>query len=293
MALKLVRAVAIAMLLVLTSQPDVQADETSVASCQRKLRPMIEVGGGVQSANDLGDVRLLLRVGVGAVRNRKRSTAEQTFFPNELVWVHIKGDVAVMETPEGYEIPYLDLGFSLVEDRSSLVSRREESALLTTAALFPAEIKRNFAIGQDWVVQVSLVGVEFEYNRKQFDSIAAFAAVAIDALGYKSVSRMREVPGFDGAHVLGFGMEAGIRFLAASESHLRIALGGHADLNLGKNETGGFSVQSDLEAYLAARVDLSRFFQLYFKVGYSAEWESGADLFESSPQMIGGALFIF
>ena len=258
-----------------------------------RTRPMVEIGAGTESALTQGGMNVLIRVGVGVSQSPEDTDAGDMLGPEQLVWAHLRGDFSVDPSATGAAaLPYLDMTFIPVHNQLSVI-RENGDAVMGDLQLLPTRVTRDIRLDRSIGVRVSVVGIQLGTVRTQSEHTALYAQVAADAIGYKMAAHVSSLGTFHGMHIAGLGAEAGAAFLVNENFTVRLALGGNADLNLGGN-TNGFSVQSDMDAYLAVKADIAKFIQIFARAGINAMCESGNGRgCEWSPQFMVGATFIF
>jgi hypothetical protein len=253
---------------------------------------LFEIGTGMESALSEGGVNVLLRFGYGYSRMQDETDPDPIMGPEQLVWAHISGDLAIDPTATGAAaLPMIDIRIIPVHNSLSII-RDNGDAVFADLQVLPMNVGRDIRLDQNVSFKVSVVGLQVGLVQYKTDQIALFAQVAADALGYKLVDMVSDAGMYHGGRVLGTALEGGAQFTITENFSIRIALGGSADLNLGTLNSA-FAVQSDLDAYLAVRADIARFIQIFLKGGINASCASAGYGCDYAPQLMLGATFLF
>jgi hypothetical protein len=266
---------------------------TAASADERRIRPMIEIGGGTEAAWNQG-FNVLLRVGFG-LRQRPADRREgEVHGPQQLIWAHINGDFAFSPEGDGGGLPYMDVRIIPYHNSISVVSDPELS-VMGELKLLPTQLGRDIRLDQDFTLRVSVVGVEFGAVNMRSEKVALVAQVAADVVGLRLATHVSELGRFLGASIANIGAEGGVAFpglFPSEDSILRIVLGGTADIALGGNRGDGFALQSDMRAYLAIKADINNFIQVFLRGGINAACNTGQQCW-SSPELMAGATVLF
>ena len=256
--------------------------------------PMIEVGAGAESPlSKAGGVNILLRVGFGFYQLADPNAPPGILGQEQLVWAHIDGDIAISPLADGTRVPYIDIKFIPVENSTEFLSQTRTQTIMGNLELFPMKFERNIHLNQQFGYQVSAIGLDFDLLSMQTKQVGFFAQLAVDALGYKMASYVSDLGTFKGFHLGGIALEAGEALITKAGFIIRVALGGSADINFGGDAGVGFAVQSDMQAYVAIKAQVSKMITAFLRAGLLGSYNSGEGTFQAGPEILLGATFIF
>lgn len=243
----------------------------SAAQADSQVRPLAEVGAGMETAIGNGGINVLLRVRAGV-----RWTSDGSDIPglDQLILAHIDGQLAVNpDDGSGDRIPYMNIRFIPVANPQD-IPNPDGSGQRLQIQLLPTTLHRDTRIGRNFGVSVGLVGLEIGVDTLLSREVGFFLNVAVDLLGWKIIEQNGGYGTFQGLHIANAGIELGLVFNIAEAFHVRISAGVQADLNLGEPNRG-WALQSDHEAYARLAVEITRFIQLYARLSIRNHWDSG------------------
>ncbi|MBC7690812.1 MAG: hypothetical protein H7222_03520 [Methylotenera sp.] len=274
-----------------SANPVAQADEHPLTGVQR---PVIEIGGGGQTLGS--GLNILLKVGF-SVRKYTNSPSEKLSerdYQEQLVIAHFSGDFGISTQGDGNRIPYLDIEFIPVDNHLEFVNTPGQLVVMGNLRFLPTELNRNLQIDEQLGVRVSAIGLQLDAIKYSDRNSGIIAQLAVDALGYKMVSYANGLGKFAGFHIAQAALEAGYATYINDSFYVRVALGGSADLNTGKNSGGESARQSDQDVYLSIKANIHEMIEIFLKAGFVHTTNSGLDLpNRTTPLLQGGATFIF
>ncbi len=244
------------------------------------FRPMVEVGGGAETATGGSGLNVLLRVNAGLGWRLAGSDLPGV---DQLIIAHIDGTMAVNPADDGERIPYMNIRFIPVVNPQNIPNPGDAGwpqtpdsspgLVLDTGPgqrlfinLVPAGFQRETRAGRDLAVRVSLVGLELGTTTLLDDDMALFLQISAELLGWKMVEQNGGYGTMHGFRVGGASLEIGMAFKIASQFVVRIGVGGSADVAFGGGSQGA-TIQSDQEAYARLAFDITRFIQLSARAG--------------------------
>ncbi|WP_257453161.1 hypothetical protein [Archangium lipolyticum] len=263
------------------------------------LRPVFELDGGAfhgarSDWNALLRMRFLLRETVVP-----EDAWDSVRTPEYLLWASLDGTLAMAPGPVGGGLrawlPHADLRFTPVEQRFELNDAARGGTLAVGVALAPARLTRFLVMDRKLGVTLSVAGVRARLGTSlgERQRMRVFAALALDALGYKAVLHQSELDALHGVHVATLGAEAGAELLLGERLRLGLVLGGRAELGLGWRHGGRFSAPSDLGAYAEGQVDVTQHLRLFVRGQLDTLHEPAPGRLLTAPALLGGAAFRF
>ena len=260
----------------------------SSAQADSQVRPMAEIGGGVETAIGNGGFNVLLRLRAGV-----RWASDGSDIPglDQLILAHVDGQLAVNpDDSSGDRIPYMNIRFIPVANPQD-IPNPDGSGQKLQIQLLPTQITRDTRIGRNFGVSVGLVGLEIGVDSLITSEVGFFLNVAIDLLGWKVMEQNGGYGTFNGLHIANAAFEIGLLFNIAEAFRVRIGAGVQADLNVGE-PARGWIMQSDHEAYARMVIEITRFIEIYARISLRNSWTDGFSD-RTVTQFMGGLNIIF
>jgi hypothetical protein len=260
------------------------------------FQPTGELGGGGRHGagsdwNTLLRVRFVLRE---TVVPEDAWDAVRT--PEYLLWGSLDGTLVVGGPLREATLPYADLHLTPLERRFELNNASTGDTLAVGVAFVPVRLTRFLELNRRLGVEAAVAGVRGRLGTRLGgrQRVGVFAALALDALGYKAALPLSDVGTFQGLHVSRLSIEAGAELWLGEQLRLGLVSGGSVGIGLGWSRDGrGLSSLSDLGAYAEGQADVTRFFRLFARGQLDALQEPGTDRTRSAPTFLGGAAFRF
>jgi hypothetical protein len=257
---------------------------------------MGEVGGGGRRA-DGSDWSALLRVRFVL---REAVVPEDTWdvvrTPEYLLWASLDGTLAAGGLFHQTTFPYADLRLTPVERRFELNDAATGDTLAVGVAVAPMRLTRFLELDRKLGVEVSAAGVRGRQGTRlgERQRVGVFAAIALDALGYKAAIPLSDAGTFQGVHLSSLSLEAGAELWLGEQLRLGLVSGGSAAVSLGwSHGEKGLSSLSDLRAYAEGQVDVTKFFRLFARGQLDAILAPGSDRTPSASTVLAGATVMF
>ncbi|MGZ6371292.1 MAG: hypothetical protein ACXWPM_11105 [Bdellovibrionota bacterium] len=262
---------------------------------------MIEVGGGVESAPESGDINFLLRVNLAGKGVNSKG--------QQLVYAHINANIALNKgnSPDDQHLPFLDISFRPIE----FVTGQSDGELVNGKgfAILPIQVKRDLKVDENLMVSVTALGFMVGGTHIASKHVAIFAQLVGDALGYKYVNHISNVIDLNSFKILGTDVKAGLMLTANENFSVRIAVGVRGDLSGGfthfeSTQTGLFDfsghgdirAESDYKAYAEVKVDIAKYLELFAEASYNGVWNYEQTVRNDESrywQVMAGAAFIY
>ncbi|HEX8441388.1 hypothetical protein [Archangium sp.] len=260
------------------------------------FRPTGEVGGGWHQGagsdgNALLRVRFMLRETV--VPEDAWDTVRT---PEYLLWASLDGTLAAGGPFHQATLPYADLRLTPVERRFELNNATTGDTLAVGLAFAPVRLTRFLELDRRLGVEASVAGVRGRRGTRlgERQRVGVFAALALDALGYKAALPLSDTGTFQGVHVTRLSLEAGAELWLGERLRLGIVAGGSAGIGLGwSRDRIGLSSLADLRAHAEGQMDVTRFLRLFARGQLDALQAPGGERTLSAPTFLAGAAFLF
>ena len=202
-------------------------------------------------------------------------------------WLRLNGDVGInTSSNSGSTIQDFNLNLALAG-----VRLHEWDDFLSGEAI-RIEGSRNYQIDEKTVVRVTAFGGLARVMLPMWNEPGKhdlWIQAMLDVVGYKMASHLSELSTFHGFEVGRLGAELGMTIYPVEDFPIRLLAGGQASFAFNFSGT-----QSDLQAYVALRSDISKRFKINFQAGIVGAHDGHQNSqFTHARQLVGGILVLF